>query len=250
MLVRKKGAKKPIDLQINYKFLLDTWHGLFRQDFLESEYMQNLMSFLYLSYEDPESGIMPNQKKFIFKPFQLCDYDDCNVVFVTEYPTTSNKSSGVGVGNREELYPYQTTQECTQFQSMVEENLYEGRPLLDYDQSLYTSAENNGILYLNMALTCTNKNNKAHVNHWEKFIEYFLKAYDSVTGNKLFVFIGDAKKFAPCIDKEFNTVMIEENSLEKCCEDAEYWNTNIFQKVNDWLIDNYGLPYSERKPFI
>jgi uracil DNA glycosylase len=249
MLIRKKGNAKPIDLTINYSFLLDTWHGLFKNDFLYGEYMENLMAFLYLSYEDRESGIMPNNKADIFKPFQKTSYDDCNVVFITEFPTTTSNSSGLGLGNKAHSMPYMLTKEFTQFKNVVEATLYEGRFKLDLDPSLEESSEN-GILYLNSALTCHKNDNKAHVNHWEKFIRYFLKAYDDVTGNKLFVLIGEACKFADCIDDEYNTVLLEPKGIDEACENGEYWNSDVLKKTNDWLIENYGLPYSEKTPFI
>ena len=249
MLVRKKGQDKVIDLKINYSYLLSTWHGLFDQVFLESEYMEQLMSFLYLSYEDAESGIMPSNKADIFLPFQTVDFEDCNVIFITEFPTTSNKGSGLGLGNKSSLAPYQVTPEFVQFRKMVEENLYKGNPSLELDVSLNESAEN-GVLYLNTALTCTKKNNKAHVNHWDKFISYLIKAFDGVTANKAFVFIGGASKFAHLVDQQYNTIIIEENSIDLCCKNKEYWNTNVFKEVNEFLIDNYGLPYHEKAPFI
>lgn len=249
MLVRKKGEKEVIDLQINYSYLFDTWYSLFRKDFLGSEYMNQLMSFLYLAYEDPMTGIMPNKKADIFLPFKSVGFDDCKVVFVTEYPTTFYKGSGLGLGNKSTTMPYQLTKEFSQFRKMIEENLYEGRPVLDLDFSLKESAEN-GVLYLNSALTCTNKNNKAHVNHWDKFISYFIEAYDEVASNIAFVFIGKAAKFASLVDKKYNAVFIEENSIDECVQKGEYWNTDIFKKVNDYLIENHGVPFHEKNPFI
>lgn len=248
MLVRKEGDTKVVDLHINYSFLLDTWYSLFSDKFLQGEYMKNLMAFLYLSYED--TNIRPAKKEHVFAPFKSVDMDICRVVFLTEFPPTYyKKSSGLGLGMDTGLSPYSVTKEFTQFRTMIESNLYDGKPQLNFDISLEEAADN-GILFLNTALTCTSENNRAHVKHWERFIVEFLTSFDQIMSNTAFVFIGEAAKFADCIDKKFNGVFIEKNSIDFCVQNGEYWNTTVFKEVNDYLIENYGHPYTERYPFI
>lgn len=249
MLVRRKNDTKITDLKVNYHFLLDTWHSMYDPKFLQSEYMQNLMAYLFLAYDDRDINMRPANKADIFKPFRECSLDDCNVIFVTEFPTTTNKGSGLGIGNCLGLTPYSVTKEFAQFQLMIEENLYDSRPLLDFDITLEEAADN-GVLFLNTALTCTAENNRAHVKHWEKFIAETITNFDELMMHKAFVFIGEAAKFAPLVNEKYNKVFIEKNSIDFCVQNGEYWNTKIFKELNDFLIDQIGLPYSKFNPVI
>lgn len=249
MLVRKKGEERILDLQVNYRNLLGTWYDLYDSKFLEGDYMRNLMSFLYLAYDSPDVNIKPALSKDIFAAFREVDMDFCNAIVVTEFPTTTNYGSGIGLGNREFTFPYVMTPEFLQFRTMVEENLYDGRPQVNFDISL-KEASQNGILFLNTALTCTSENNRAHVKHWEKFIRETLKCFEEVMSDKAFVFIGEAKKFANIPEKKYHEIFVEPNSIDFCVQNGEYWNTDIFTQVNNYLIGQFGKPYSETNPFI
>ncbi|MGK2861897.1 MAG: hypothetical protein ACSLE0_08185 [Chitinophagaceae bacterium] len=249
MLVRQKGKEEIMNLEINYHLLLNSWYHILHDKFLRGEYMQQLMSFLYLSYEDEDIEIRPKKRAHIFRAFSECDLDFCNCIFVTEFPTTTEKESGIGLGNRSSVMPYLLTPEMDLFRRAVETNLYGGKPILDFDVSLKESARN-GVLYLNTALTCLEDDNQAHVKHWEKFISEIISSYDDIMSGKAFVFIGEAAKFAPLVNQKYNEVFIEENSINDCVKNKEYWSTDIFKKVNNYLIEQFGRPYSEETPFI
>lgn len=250
-LVKLKSHDKILDLKINYDLIFKTWSFLFMDNnFLESDYMKMLMSFLFLGYKDSDPPFRPSDKSLIFKPFSVCSIDKCKAVIVTEYPTNTNKSSGLGVGNKVGTNVFSVTDEGIAFRDMVEANLYYGNPYLDYDFSLETQA-NEGILFLNMALTCTSENPKAHVNHWHKFIEFFLKKYQEATADKVFVFIGDAIKFRNLIDEKYHSVVIEPNSLHEAVIKKEYWNTECFAEMQHLVeIANNGDPTFFDKPIL
>lgn len=246
-LVRLKSDNKILDLKINYDLLFKSWSFLFMdEDFLESDYMKNLMAFLFLGYRDSNPPMRPSDKSLIFKPFSSCTIDQCKAVIVTEYPTITDKSSGLGLGNKSGLNNFSITDEMASFKDMVETNLYFGEPCLDFDHSLETQAKN-GILFLNMALTCTSEDPKAHVNHWHNFIEFFIRKFQEATAGKVFLFIGEAKKFSKLVDTKYHDVIVEHNSLHECVQKQEYWNTETFAELQHLveIENNYDPTFLE-----
>lgn len=244
MIIRLKDHEKLLNLEINYHAIFQSWHWLFSTDgFLESDYMNNLMAFLFMMYRKGEEPAMrPYDKKNIFRPFELCHIDYCNVVIVTEYPSITTNSSGLGIGNKILTPPYALTDEMELFRKAVETNLYHGNPHLGFDYSLEEAAEN-GVLFLNTALTCTAEDNKAHVKYWDKFIAHFLTKFQEATADKVFVFIGDACKYADLIDQTYHHVLTEPIGLDYCIRNKQYWNTNVLEEMNDILSEIDSVYY-------
>lgn len=231
-LIRLKDTDKLLELKINYHALFHSWIWLFQQDnFLESDYMNNLMAFLYIAHRDLTPPIRPSIKTDIFKPFEKCSIDSCNIVFVTEYPTTLDCSSGIGVGNKNSTSKYKFSDELCQFRDAIEDNLYKKKINLAFDHTLEDPSDN-GILFLNSALTCTSEDNTAHAKYWNKFMTHFLTKFQEATSDKIFVFIGHACKYVNLIDRKYHTVIKEKNSLYEAVQNGTRWETKCFSEMH------------------
>jgi len=246
--VKFKNATKILDLQLKLPKIFGSWFWILNDsNFFRSDYFKNLMVFLFTGYRDSDKTFRPRDKFSIFKALRECDADYCHTVIVTEFPPLSDKSSGIGLGNKSSTPPYAYTQEALIFKNAIIKNLYDGQLNLHFDISLKDAA-NNGVLFLNTALTCTTENKRAHEKYWEPFIAHLLSKYETLYADKVFVFIGEAKKFAKYIDQTYHHVLIEEQGIDECVRLNKIWNTDIFSRTQKKLIETDDL--FKKLPFI
>jgi uracil DNA glycosylase len=250
MLIRKPGSKTLVNLEIDYSLILHSWYSMYDIKFLESDYMRNLMTFLYLEYDIANNNIIrPTSKLDVFKPFAMTEMDDCHTVIVFEYPTVTRKGSGLGIGNDTFLHRFAQTPEFSEFRKVIEDTLYDKKINLAFDITLRKAAKE-GTLFLNSALTCIENDNRAHVNYWEKFISETISRFEEMNAQKVFIFIGEACKFANLVDPKYHYVLTEEKSLDEYVKNKKEWHTNVFKEANEFLTTEFGPPISETRPFI
>lgn len=246
MLIKKPESDELINLRVDFNNIIGDWVNLFGDGFLKSDYMKNLMAFLYLQYTASPLLIRPSNKYNVFRAFRETPYMECRVVIMTEFPTTSIKSSGLGLGNSKFTTETAMTPQLYQFKKCIENTCHRGLNL-NFDNSLREIAEE-GVLLINTALTCTATDREAHAKYWDKFMTTFLTKFQEQTAHIVFAFIGDACKYSSLIDDGFHSIIAEPLSIEECVEKKEYWSSEIFTKINDALFDMHGMQYS-RIPF-
>ena len=236
MLVKIKSKLRK--LEVDYSSILGDWINLFPTRFLEGEYMKNLLSFLFASYTAGHDCIRPARDK-VFNAFKACTYMDCKVIFVTEFPTQTFKGNGIGLGNLAEFSDgFLLTPQIKALQTCIEETYYNGFRV-SWNTTLQDLTDQ-GVLFLNTALTCTTDDKEAHTLHWEPFISELINNISDKTSNIVFVFIGDACRYAPLVDEKNHEVLMETLSIEECITKKEIWMSDIFNELNDTLFHMHG----------
>jgi uracil DNA glycosylase len=229
MIVKVKNKLK--EVAINYGYLLGDWLKLFDKDFLNSFYMNNLMSFLYISYNENKYEMCPNQLD-VFKSFTTCRYANVKVILMTEFPSATNKGNGVGLGNNDTVSrEFMVTPQLTQLKKCVEDTCHLGLNM-NFNNSL-EHWNKQGVMCINSALSCFKNEPAAHATYWEKFMRQFIINLSDNNEGLIFAFVGEACKYAKYVNTDFHKVVEEEESIEVACEYNSIWMSDMFNTIND-----------------
>lgn len=180
--------------------------------------------------------ICPNQSD-VFKAFELCDYNNCKVVFLGQDPyPQKNVAIGILFGNscdtkEENLSP------SLKIVRDAAINLHISHYSITFDQSLESWCKQ-GILMLNSALTCEMNKVGSHTMLWRPFISKLLQNYSSINPGTIYVLFGKtAQTFKPYIS---NGYIIEVEHPAYFARTGKEMPVEVFQEVNKQLKFKYN----------
>lgn len=114
--------------------------------------------------------VFPNKKE-VFLPFKLCNYNNVKVVIMGMSPYSDGKATGIPFANREDSIKLSSSLEL--IKDKVEDDIYNGFHL-DFDITLKSWIEQ-GVLLLNSALTVVRGSPDSHIQHWFNFNKELVK---------------------------------------------------------------------------
>lgn len=197
-------------------------------NYLETTNFIKLFNYVNKVYN--VKNIIPKEKKNIFKPFQLIDFNKIKVVMLFGPPT--DDSVGVPLALPYE-YGVIGSNELNKFEQAVEKNFYKNLNL-NFDYS-FESYFKQGVFMINSSLTKTNKEN--HEKLWFKFISETIKAIElEKTGIIFVIFDKSGKKFIRNINKSFHFV-IEDYSLY---DNDKKFTGETLQQINKIIEEQNG----------
>lgn len=199
---------------------------------INHEELNNVISKLNILYKKKECT--PSMDK-VFKVFASCSRKNCKVIILGQDPyPQKGVATGLAFANSKdtlELSPSLKILKNTILNLEIPHNL------CTFDQTLEDIAQQ-GVLFLNSALTVEVGNVGSHQLLWRPFIKDFLINLCQVETGLVFVLLGSqAVSFKPYIGK-YNTVI-------ECGHPSYYARTNIpmpdvFTEVNKVLEHKYG----------
>lgn len=180
--------------------------------------------------------ICPNQSD-VFKAFELCDYNNCKVVFLGQDPyPQKNVAIGILFGNNKDTKEENLSPSLKIVRDAAI-NLHISHYSITFDQSLESWCKQ-GILMLNSALTCEMNKVGSHTMLWRPFISKLLQNYSVINPGTIYVLFGKtAQTFKPYIS---NGYIIEVEHPAYFARTGKEMPVEVFQEVNKQLKFKYN----------
>jgi len=221
------------DLKLNWKnfeHLFGSWKEKIKPFFLQGEF-DNIYKQLK---EDARRGqqIAPNSN-LTFRAFQECDINKLKLVIVVDTPYNdfiNGQPMADGLcmscSITKKIDPI-----LSNFLDACELELYEGLclPCIRNSDLTYL-AKNEGVLLLNVALTTTKQNAKAHLNLWKPFMQYLFEEVLDVQGIPILLIGENSHKLEKYINP-FNTIF----KLPSIEANKDWDSGNTFREINKLL---------------
>lgn len=179
--------------------------------------------------------ICPSVDK-IFKAFELCPYNKCKVVFISQDPyPQKGVATGIVFGNNSDknLSPSLNIIKEAVINYEIPHNF------IIFDNSLESWAKQ-GILMLNSSLTCEVNKIGSHVNQWRPFISKLIRNLSNKESGIIYVLFGkDAQSLKPYINEKINDI-IEVPHPSYYARNNKQMPHSIFIDINNKLYKRYG----------
>lgn len=208
-------------------------------ELFDSQEMQNLMGFIIHEYK--VGKIAPLQKD-VFKAFKLTPWEKVKVVIVGQdpYPTFTNDvpdATGLAFGNRRTVLGMSPS--LQQIAYAVEKDIFNGGPILDFDVTLETWAQQ-GVLLLNTALTINVFRRNLHKSYWKFFTESLLLNLSNQKTGLHFVFWGkDAQRFNT-MNGLFHYTYEYKHPASVTYNPGTTWDCKHFSEINMNILGQNG----------
>jgi uracil-DNA glycosylase len=202
------------------------------KDILRDPYMNKLMDFVALEYA--MRTIYPADQKDVFKSFKLCPWDDVKVVII-----------GKEVGFHTGIFPLPYSDDyihtfhngsLNKISSCIEREYYGGLNL-DFDYSLEHWMQQ-GILFLNTAMTVERGKSGSHIKPWKKFYEAVIHQIKEYKPGTIFLLWGDEAMEQS--DKLENQHVFSWESPHIASLERRDWNCPNFKQVDTLMEHLYG----------
>lgn len=172
----------------------------------------------------------------IFRAFELCPYNKCKVVFISQDPyPQKGVATGIVFGNN-------SSNNLSPSLNIIKEAVinYEiPHNFITFDNSLGSWAKQ-GILMLNSSLTCEVNKIGSHVNQWRPFVSKLIKNLSNKESGIIYVLFGkDAQSLKPYINEKINDI-IEVPHPAYYARNNKQMPHNIFTNINNKLYKRYG----------
>lgn len=180
--------------------------------------------------------ICPNQSD-VFKAFELCDYNNCKVVFLGQEPyPQKNVATGILFSNSKDTKEENLSPSLKIVRDAAI-NLHISHYSIIFDQTLESWCKQ-GILMLNSALTCEMNKVGSHTMLWRPFISKLLQNYSTINPGTIYVLFGKtAQTFKPYIS---NGYIIEVEHPAYFARTGKEMPVEVFQEVNKQLKFKYN----------
>jgi len=158
--------------------------------------------------------------KDLFKSMDLCDLKDVKVVFVNAYPSDEKGvANGLAFGGN--VNPF-----VNSLNDIASDEFIDGpAPSLEF------VPKDNGVLLLNMALTCPIGKQTDHLPMWTPVFEKLIADIAYKTLNTIFVFIGNETEYlGKAVRKGQYKFFLPEVPV-----DGDWNNIEVFSKINTLL---------------
>lgn len=220
MIVSEEFAKK----------LVDSWYRILKPILL-SNYFYNLLKTLDKEYATKE--IYPN-KKDVFKPFKLTNYEDLKVVILGMDPYPNNRANGLAFSNSLEskgLSPsLRKIKERVEYDFGTDKEL--NKDLLHWAKQ--------GILLSNVTLTVEKGKSGSHYKLWNKFTKELLLRLSEYNSGIIYCLWGkDAQEYEQYININSNIILKSEHP-SYAARQNRLWNFN-FKELDKIVKNNYDI---------
>lgn len=228
MVVKNKNKNSVVELSIDYKGLIgEHWVKTLNQDnFLESEYMQNLQLYIDEILKG-STYVYPSKLETMFRPFRLVSPIHTQVVIFADEPYRNVNANGLAFGinktNSTTLLPIQLTR--------FMETLNKDKD--SFDVSLMSWAEQ-GILLLNTSLLSEIGGHADTKVIFRNFIRQVIKRLEEDAAEIVFVFTNknQSDTFKKYIDPDFHHILEYDDITQ---------NTTMFEDINNKLFEVYEI---------
>lgn len=209
---------------MNY-ILNEDWDDLI--DVQSSEF-RNLLKKVYAEYERDDIEVTP-PKEDIFNAFKYTDYYDVDVVIIGQDPYPQ-KGVAHGLSFSTKASDYQSS--LTRIYNQIEKET--GVKIADRSNCDLTYLAKQGVLLLNVALTCKVDQRGSHLNTlgWEEFTYKVIDLLDQ-RGDCIFILLGNpAKEIGKRIN---NSKKIEGPHPNSSRKGNLFYDGCYFTKANEYL---------------
>lgn len=203
-----------------------------------------------LMHQLSKVSICPRLKD-IFRAFKVCGYSNLRVVILGQDPYPQLRKDGTPVAQglafanaKDTIEENYSPSLKTLMDSLIDFSI--PHKTIIFDPSL-EKIGNQGVLWLNTALSCQTGRIGSHSLMWRPFIKSLLLNLSKYKSGMVYVLMGnEAQSFEPYIDSRFNHVI-------RCRHPAYYARTHtsmpsdIWYQVNDILKgqNGYGIEWFE-----
>lgn len=179
----------------------------------------------------------------VFRAFKLCSLKDCRVVMIGMDPYPDKfmgkpRATGILFGNNKDV-PEDKLSPPLQVVKESAINFEIPHNIITFDQTLESWAKQ-GILMINLALTCELNKVGSHVNQWRPFVSKLLKNLsERETGIVYILFGRQAQTLKPYINERYNDI-IEIEHPAYFARSNKIMPYSVFRQMNDILYGRYG----------
>lgn len=211
---------------------------------LDREETMKIMGWLKTVNPNTLCPSLPN----IFRAFELCSYNKCKVVFVSQDPyPQKGVATGILFGNSKDT-PEDKLSPSLEVIKEAAINLEIPHNSIIFDNSLESWAKQ-GILMINSALTCEVNKVGSHTNRWRPFVSKFIRNLSNKETGIIYVLFGkDAQSLRPYINEEHNDV-IEIQHPAYFARTNQSMPHELFSVINGLLYKKYGEKIEWYKEF-
>lgn len=211
---------------------------------LDREETMKIMGWLKTVNPNTLCPSLPN----IFRAFELCSYNKCKVVFVSQDPyPQKGVATGILFGNSKDT-PEDKLSPSLEVIKEAAINLEIPHNSIIFDNSLESWAKQ-GILMINSALTCEVNKVGSHTNRWRPFVSKVIRNLSNKETGIIYVLFGkDAQSLRPYINEEHNDV-IEIQHPAYFARTNQSMPHELFSVINGLLYKKYGEKIEWYKEF-
>lgn len=177
-------------------------------------------------------------KEDVFRAFRLCNYKDCNIVFLGQDPyPQKGVATGILFGNEEST----PDSELSPSLQIIKEASIDYTKPHNYPISFDITLESwvkQGILMINSALTVKTNYIGSHTQLWRPFIADFIKRLSKDSNIPFVLFGQQAQTFEPYIDKRSH--IFKENHPAFYARSNKRMPSDIFNNINCYLKEQFG----------
>ena len=205
---------------------LGDWTPKLQPILQDTEYISKLFNYLHQEYNS--TRVIPSINN-LFKPFTLSEYSNLKVVILGVEPVI--QSDGLA-------YSYE--KETKVIIDQIEKTMYNGLNLLKEDDLSYLAEQ--GVLFLNVSITSTNRKKLNHLEPWSKFINQIFTVLNEYNSGLIFCLWGNYLKinYKDKINSNLHYILeYDKHPIE--CINSKDWNCNHFSEINEILIKNNTL---------
>lgn len=196
------------------------------KDVLESEYMSNLMFYIYEVYASNDL-VYPKNRDNLFRAYKTCKYDNLKVVIIGNEPFCNVYSNGYAFGR----YSAENATIPNTIQNMIKaiKKSYDEEDRITFDTSLEKWV-NQGVMMLNTSLISELAAINKHQKYFRNLIRETIKAISDDLVDIVFVFTDKMQSdyFKKYIDTQYHRI-IEIDGFEP--------DSTVFEDINDKLTE-------------
>jgi len=222
-------SRKEDDYKINvdYAPLLKEW-CIPLMKYLHSDRQADLMSLIYKLYLPSNlNWKYIENKKDIFKPFQLTSPKETRVVMINFNPIFNKNSNGLAFANKTSFIESRHDEQLIDLFNEIETNDYNGLKV-DKDYSLESWAQQ-GILLLNYPLINCSDLAKIKFYYLIKAVVEYLNQQTGI----IFCLIGDNNNYLKNIVNEDTNIVIESKTLSYA----------VLESINNHIVKSNGKDF-------
>jgi uracil-DNA glycosylase len=170
-----------------------------------------------------------------FKMFNIQNFNNIKVVFVSLDPYTTDDATGIGFATNQ----YKKPKSLLKIEKALQ---LEYKTIKKLDSTLLPLVKQ-GIMFLNISLTSI-RNKKTnitavgeHIKYWKNFTISVLNSLNNKNNPVIFVFLGSkAQTFSNHISSKHHYIIKIEHPAKACYEDRDWIHNNLFENINETLL--------------
>lgn len=230
-MVGVKDLLKNNDLKAEF----GTWFSFFNGFMFDTPYFNKLKDHIH---NERVLNIVYPHVDDTFKCFKETNINSLKVVILGSEPHIDGTSNGMSMGMDEYNINKRTIQQDEVIRSAIEKDLN----ILSFTSPTMESIANQGVLFLNSALTTIKNAKSSHGIFWRLFTKYTLIELSKQNTGIIYVLLGKkANSFKKYINENSNYIFSYEHPED--IKKGDKWDCDMFSKINQILLENNGKEY-------